>query len=74
MRVTMVVSGNLSEVRAEEVAAAYVEAHVAGAERFWYEVMDRLPSGVSTDLADQLEAHRRDAGETARYLVVWVDE
>lgn len=74
MRITMVVSGNLTEERAEEVAGAYVKKHVDGAERFWYEVMDNLPIGVSVDLADQLQAYRRDAGETARYLVVWVDE
>lgn len=74
MRVTMVVSGTLTDERAETVAEACVGLHAPAAEKYWWEVRESLPVGIAVDVADQLQAHLRDAGPSGRYMVVWIDD
>lgn len=38
----------------------------------WWEFQQELPDGIDVGSADQLEAHFRDSGEDAHYLVVWM--
>lgn len=70
-RTTAVLNKRLNDVQMLDVVDFILDEYEALGLISW-EVRDDLPEGIGVDVYDQLEATKRDAGEDACYLIVWM--
>lgn len=57
-----------------EIAEEVRERTAPEYDDLWWEIVDELPDDIDTAHADQLLATRRDCGDNACFMAVWMRE